>query len=94
MLLRINHEAFVFSCCNFRILTGRGTELSLTRVGGFQREADPKNRQHVWNYLELPSAGNGGRQEAEAGVGVATGARKYQSSDSEQEAGCAHVQTR
>lgn len=53
MILKINHGAFVSSCFNSRISTGRGIELILTWVGGFQREADPRNWQHVWNYLEV-----------------------------------------
>lgn len=38
MVLKINHGAFVSCCCNLRILTGRGIELNLAWVGGFQRE--------------------------------------------------------
>lgn len=61
MTLKINHGAFVSSCCNLRIQTGRGIELSLTRAGRFQREAGPQNKQRVWNSAVL--LGGEGKEE-------------------------------
>lgn len=63
MILKINHKAFVSSCCNLRIQTGMGIELSLTWVRGFQRKANSK-RQAACLGLSVGSLCWGGREEA------------------------------
>lgn len=69
MTLKINHGAFVFSCCNLRIQTGRGIELSLTWAGRFQREAGPQ-KSSVSGTLLFSWVGRERRRKAELATGV------------------------